>query len=167
MVVTFVVLALVYRDRGYMMSFSLLFYMIIMMFLIQSVPIVTLTLYGVIGLIASFMFATLCEVIIANNIQKEFALGKKIHTCFKTGFKASMLPIMDISIGTLIVSLALVLFGMGPIASLATVVFLGSFVCAFMAFVITRPMLDLYLPLNSKNNKHLNLTREESVDELK
>ena len=78
-----------------------------------------------------------------------------------------MLPIMDISIGTLIVSLALVLFGMGPIASLATVIFLGSFVCAFMAFVITRPMLDLYLPLNSKNNKHLNLTREESVDELK
>ncbi len=166
-IVTFAVLIVVYRDRGYMMSLSLLFYLIIMMFLLQSVPIVTLTLYGVIGLIVSFMFATLCQVIIANNIQKEYAMGKKIHTCFKTGFKASMLPIMDISIATCIVSLALLLLGMGMVKGLATVIFLGSFVCAFMSFVITRPMLNLYLPLNSKNNKSLNLTREESVDELK
>ena len=34
-----------------------------MMFLLQSVPIVTLNLYGVVGLIISFMIATLCQVL--------------------------------------------------------------------------------------------------------
>lgn len=165
--VTFVTLVIIYRDRGYMMSLSLLLYMIIMMFLLQSVPIVTLNLYGVIGLIFSFMMATLCQVIIANNIQKEYAQGKKIHTCFKTGFKSSAFTIMDICIASCVTTFALVLFAIGAVKSLATVIFIGSFVCAFVSFVVTRSILNLYLPLNSTNNKHLNLTREESVDELK
>lgn len=163
----FVIMYVVYRDFGLIANLSLIIYAILMLFFLQAIPFVQLTLSGIAGIILSLGMAVDANIIIFERMKDEYKLGKKIPTCVEAGFKKGLITILDSNITTLIACLVLYIFGSGTIKSFAITLAIGILISMFTALVLTRIFCKWYLHLNSKNPKKLNFKREATVDEIK
>lgn len=163
----FVVMFVLYGELGLIADLVLALYTILLFFFLQAVPFIQLTLPGIAGIILSLGMTVGGNVIICERIKEEYRLGKKIPAAFKSGFKRSIPAIVDSNVITLIASIVLMLLGTGPIKGFAAVLLTGIGISLFTSLVITRSLINLYLPLNSTNAKKLRLSREDNVDELK
>ncbi len=155
-----------YRMMGVMASIALCFYIILMLFFLQALPFVQLTLAGIAGIILSIGMAIDGNIIIFERIKEEYATGKRINQSIRSGFKKSLTAILDSNITTIVVSLILILLGTGSIRGFAVTLLIGTVLSMFTALVVTRGLLSTYYPLNSNKAKPYNLKREEDVIEL-
>lgn len=163
----FIIMYIRYKDFGLIANLSLTIYIILMLFFLQAIPLVQLTLAGIAGIILSLGMAVDANIVIFERMRDEYSLGKKIPTCVENGFKRGLTTILDSNITTLIACLVLYIFGTGTIQSFAITLALGILISMFTALVLTRVFCKWYLHLNSKNPKKLNFKREDTVDEIK
>jgi len=163
----FIIMYVVYRDFGLIANLSLVIYTILMLFFLQAIPFVQLTLSGIAGIILSLGMAVDANIIIFERMKDEYKLGKKIPTCVEAGFKKGLITILDSNITTLIACLVLYIFGSGTIKSFAITLAIGILISMFTTLVLTRIFCKWYLRINSKNPKKLNFKREVTVDEIK
>ena len=155
-----------YRMMGVMASLALAFYVILMLFFLQAIPIVQLTLAGIAGIILSIGMAIDGNIIIFERIKEEYASGKRIEPSVKAGFKKAFSAIMDSNITTIVVALVLALLGTGSIQGFAITLLIGVVLSMFTSLVVTRGFLNMYYPLNSTKAKLYSLKREDTVVEL-
>lgn len=160
-----VVMIVIYRDLGLISSIVLAIYATIMIFLLQAIPLVQLTLPGIAGIILSIGMALDGSVIIFERVKEEYALGKKIPTAFNVGYKRSVNAILDGNITTIIAAFVLLLLGTGSVKGFAIVLLIGILVSLFTTLVIQKWIMNMYLAFNSSKPKRLNLTREEATNE--
>ena len=158
-------MAVIYGAFGVIADIALLFYFILMIFFLQAIPLVQLTLPGIAGIILSLGMAVDGNVIMFERIKDEYRTGKRIPASVQAGFKKSLPSIIDANITTLIVAVVLAIFGTGAIQGLAITLMIGIVLGMFTSIVISRSLIKLYLPLNSNKPKLYRLTREEAVDE--
>ncbi len=163
----FIIMYVRYKDFGLIANLSLIIYIILMLFFLQAIPLVQLTLAGIGGIILSLGMAVDANIVIFERMRDEYKLGKKIPTCVENGFKKGLVTILDSNITTLIACLVLYIFGTGTIQSFAITLALGILISMFTALVLTKVFCKWYLHLNSKNPKKLNFKREDTVDEIK
>ena len=166
LLIIFILMIALYRHLGLIASLVLLIYTFILLFLLQAVPLVQLTLPGIAGIILSIGMAIDGNIIIYQRIKEEYASGKKIPAAFKTGYRKSISAIVDGQVTTIIAAVVLALLGTGPIKGFAIVLLIGIAVSLFTSLVVTRSLLNHYLPLNSTNPKKLALKREGNTNEL-
>ena len=166
LVLIFIFMALVYRTMGLMASISLIFYTILVLFLLQAIPLVQLTLPGIAGIILSLGMAVDANVIIFERIKDEYKYGKRIPASVKGGFKRATTAILDSNITTLMVCVVLYLLGTGAIKGFAITLFIGVLVSMFTAIFVTRWLLNICVAFNSSKPQHYNLYREEGVNEV-
>lgn len=155
-----------YRMMGVMASIALCFYVILMLFFLQALPFVQLTLAGIAGIILSIGMAIDGNIIIFERIKEEYATGKRISQSIRGGFKKSLSAILDSNITTIVVSLILILLGTGSIRGFAITLLIGVVLSMFTSLVVTKGLLTTYYPLNSSKPQHYNLKREDDVVEL-
>lgn len=155
-----------YGDFGLLADFALVFYMILMLFFLQAIPFVQLTLPGIAGIILSLGMAVDGNVIIFERIKEEYAKGKKMHIAVKSGFKRAFWPIFDSNITTIITSIILYILGTAAIKGFAITLFLGIVLSMFTSLVITRFLVKSYLPLNSTKPYKARLYRDKDVVEI-
>lgn len=155
-----------YRMMGAMATLALCFYVILMLFFLQAIPLVQLTLAGIAGIILSIGMAIDGNIIIFERIKEEYASGKRIEPSIRAGFKKAFSAIMDSNITTIVVALVLALLGTGSIQGFAITLLIGVVLSMFSSLVITRSLLNMYYPLNSTNAKKYSLKREDNVVEL-
>lgn len=153
-----------YRMMGLLSSFALCFYVIIVLFLLMSIPYVQLTLEGIAGIILSIGMAIDANIIIFERIKEEYSSGKRLDLSIKTGFKRGMPAIIDSNITTFIACIILMIFGTGSIQGFAITLFIGVAVSMFSALVITRGLLNMYYPLNNTRPQYYALKREVSAN---
>ena len=149
-----------YGDLGLLANLSLLVYMILMMFFLQAIPFIQLTLPGIAGIILSLGMAVDGNVIIFERIREEYASSKKIPLATKAGFKKAFWPIFDSNITTIVTSLILYFLGTAAIKGFAITLLLGILLSMFTSLVVTRFFVKWYLPLNSTKAKRLHLKGE-------
>ncbi|MBR1925294.1 MAG: protein translocase subunit SecD [Clostridia bacterium] len=149
-----------YRMMGLLSSFALCFYIIIVMFLLQAIPYVQLTLEGIAGIILSIGMAIDANIIIFERIKEEYKQGKRLNLAINTGFKKGMPAIIDSNITTFIACVILMIFGTSSIQGFAITLFIGVAVSMFTSLVITRGLLNMYYPLNSTKPRYYALKRE-------
>lgn len=166
LVLIFVIMYVRYKDFGLIANFSLIIYAILMLFFLQAIPFVQLSLAGIAGIILSLGMAVDANIVIFERMRDEYKVGKKIPTAVQNGFKKGLVTILDSNITTLIACLVLYVFGTGTIQSFAITLALGILLSMFTALVLTRIFCKWYLNLNSKNPKKLNFKREASLDEI-
>ena len=164
--IIFLIMILIYRELGVIASICIMFYSVIMIFLLQAIPLVQLTLPGIAGIVLSIGMAVDGSVIIFERIKEEYALGKKIPTAFNTGYKRSISAILDGNITTIIAAFVLLLLGTGTVKGFAVVLLIGILVSLITTLLLQKCLLDMYLAFNSTKPKRLSLTREEVVDGL-
>lgn len=162
----FIFMAVMYRTFGLMADIALMFYVILVLFFLQAIPLVQLTLPGIAGIILSLGMAVDANVIIFERIKDEYRHGKRIPASVKGGFKRSTTAILDSNITTLMVCIVLYILGTGAIKGFAITLFIGIVVSMFTAIFVTRWLINICLAFNSSKEEYYNLYREEGVNEV-
>ncbi len=159
-----IIMAWRYGLFGVLADVALVIYMILMLFFLQAIPFVQLTLPGIAGIILSLGMAVDGNVIIFERIREEYASGKRIPYAVKSGFKKAFWPIFDSNITTIVTSIILYILGTAAIKGFAITLLLGIVLSMFTTLVVTRFLVKWYLPINSTNPKPLRLYRKEGVE---
>lgn len=154
------ILWLRYGDFGFLASFALVMYTILMLFFLQAISFVQLTLPGLAGIILSIGMAVDGTVIIFEKVREEYRSGKKIPLSVKIGFKRAFWPIFDSNITTIITALVLYILGTASIQGFAITLLIGIVLSMFMNLVILRFLVKWYLPFNSVKAKKLHLPKQ-------
>ncbi|MGV1098640.1 protein translocase subunit SecD [Thiovibrio sp. JS02] len=103
----------------------------------------TLTLPGIAGIILSIGMAVDANVLIFERMREEFALGKSVKSGVEAGYSLALSTIVDAQVTTLITSLALFLFGTGPIKGFAITLCLGIIFNLFTTLFGTKLVYDV------------------------
>ena len=154
------ILWLRYGDFGFLASFALVMYTILMLFFLQAISFVQLTLPGLAGIILSIGMAVDGTVIIFERVREEYRSGKKIPLSVKIGFKRAFWPIFDSNITTIITALVLYILGTASIQGFAITLLIGIVLSMFMNLVILRFLVKWSLPFNSVKAKKLHLPKQ-------
>lgn len=154
------ILILRYGDFGALASFALIIYMILMLFFLQAISFVQLTLPGLAGIILSIGMAVDGTVIIFEKFREEYRSGKKIPLASKIGFKRAFWPIFDSNITTIITAVVLYILGTASIQGFAITLLIGIVLSMFMNLVILRVFVKWYLPINSIKANRLRLPKQ-------
>jgi len=155
-----------YGRLGLLADYALIIYMILMVFFLQAIPFVQLTLPGIAGIILSLGMAVDGNVIIFERIREEYATGKKIPLAVKGGFKKAFWPIFDSNITTIITSIILYILGTSSIKGFAITLLLGILLSMFSTLVMTRILVKWSLPFNANKPNKFHLYRDKNVKEI-
>ena len=160
LVLIMLILILRYGDFGALASFALVIYMVLMLFFLQAISFVQLTLPGLAGIILSIGMAVDGTIIIFEKFREEYRSGKKIPLASKIGFKRAFWPIFDSNITTIITAIVLYILGTASIQGFAITLLIGIVLSMFMNLVILRVFVKWYLPINSIKAKRLRLPKQ-------
>lgn len=149
-----------YGDFGLLAALALVVYMILMLFFLQAISFVQLTLPGLAGIILSIGMAVDGTVIIFERFREEYRSGKRIPLSVKTGFKRAFWPIFDSNITTIMTAIVLYILGTASIQGFAITLLIGIVLSMFMNLVVLRFFVKWYLPLNSVKAKKLHLPKQ-------
>lgn len=134
-------LILWYRLPGVIASISLAFYLIIMLFLFKSIPVV-LTASGIAGLILSIGMAVDANVLIFERIKEELKKGLNLFEAIKEGNKRAWPSIRDGNLSSLISAIVLYwLSGTAVVQGFSLVFAIGILVSMLSAVLISRILL--------------------------
>ena len=172
----FVFLAVIYRGMGLAADVALCVYIVLLLWFSALLPWVQLTLPGIAGLLLSIGMAVDGNVIIFERIREEYrGTSKPIKSAVKAGFKRSIAAIIDGNVTTLIGAIVLWAVGSAAIQGFAVTLFIGIILSMVTSLLITRLVLNAFLPLTAKldkkhkglNEKLYGLKRSASVEEGK
>ena len=156
----FLIMWLRYGDFGFLASFALVIYIVLMLFFLQAISFVQLTLPGLAGIVLSIGMAVDGAVIIFEKVREDYRSGKKIPMACKNGFKRAFWPIFDSNITTIFTSLILYILGTSSIQGFAITLLIGIVLSMFMNLVVLRFFVKWYLPFNSVKAKPLHLPKQ-------
>jgi SecD/SecF fusion protein len=101
-----------------------------------------LTLPGIAGLVLTMGIAVDINVVIYERIREELRMGKTIVHSIQEGFKHSLSAVIDANVTTLLSSMVMAYFGLGPIKGFAVVLIIGILFSMITAILITRFLID-------------------------
>lgn len=111
---------------------------------ILSVMQATLTLPGMAAIALALGMAIDANVLINERIREELRAGNSPQNAILQGFERAWATILDSNVTTLIVGLALLVFGSGPIKAFAIVHCLGILTSIFSAVFVSRGVVNLW-----------------------
>jgi len=128
----------------------------------------TLTLPGIAGIVLSIGMAVDSNILIFERMREEYDLGKSVRSSVDGGFSQALSTIVDSQVTTLITSMALFMFGTGPIKGFAITLTLGILFNLFTALYCSRFMFDILHHLRFlKKLTFLRFTRKPNLDYMK
>ena len=133
-------LILWYRAPGLVAVLSLVIYVILMLALFKLIPVV-LTAAGIAGFILSIGLAVDANILIAERVKEEIAVGKGAEEAIREGFSRAWLAIRDSNIAHVIAAVILFWMGTSLIKGFALVFGLGVVVSLFSAITVSRTFL--------------------------
>jgi protein-export membrane protein SecD len=102
----------------------------------------TLTLPGIAGIVLSIGMAVDANVLIFERMREELRLGKSPRAAIDAGFTRAWSAILDGNVTTLIATVMLFHFGMGPIKGFAVTLSLGLLANLFTAVFVCKVVFD-------------------------
>ena len=156
------IMIIIYRLPGVVSTISLLIYTSLLLLIIANSG-TTLTLSGIAGLILSIGMAVDGNVIIYERLKEE--LDKKVayKKAFEKSFKNATSTIVDGNITSLIVALVLYILGSGMVKGFGIVLAIGIVLSLISSLLITRFVLNQFMPLANKGTFLFGLKKEKEV----
>jgi preprotein translocase subunit SecD len=144
-----VFMILFYRLPGLVAVFALAFYVILMLFVFKSLPVV-LTAAGIAGFILSLGMAVDANVLIFERIKEELNFGNNTYDAVQEGAKRAWLSIRDGNLSSLISAAVLYwLSDAAVVQGFALVFGIGILISMFTALTLSKTLL---LSFSSKTN---------------
>jgi preprotein translocase subunit SecD len=117
----------------------------------------TLTLPGIAGIILTIGMAVDSNVLIFERIREEMRSGKTIPSSIEQGFAHAFVTIIDTHVTTIVSSLFLYVFGVGPIRGFAVTLVLGLLVNLFSAVYVSRTIFIWLLSRKGRRVESLSI----------
>ena len=155
-----------YREFGLMITLSLLLFVGLILFLLQTIPVYEISVAGMAGILLAVVLFAASHIIIFERIKREYAMGKKIPAAVKFAFKRSTALIIDISVLLMIVGVLCFFIGTGALKTFAIAILVGSALSLLISVLVTKLLTKSYLAFNKTNEKRVNLKREDGIDEI-
>lgn len=153
-----------YKQIGLMAMFNMLFYIVLGLFFLQSVPLVHINLSGIFAIVLAYVFAVVALTNILENAKGEYAKGKKLHTSLRQGINSSLVSTITINVMLALAGIVCALMPNMAIQSFGIVTMVLSLLNIFCSQALMRLMIKLYLPFNSEDGKKCNFTKEEGLN---
>lgn len=163
LVVLFIVAyALLYKGYAIVAGLSLLAFILLETLMMIAVPGIILSIGGVVGIAFSTVLTAICLALTANAIKSELAKTEKtVKAGVKSGYKASVIAIVNIFVTLGIASLCLFFFNIGVLKSFATTFGIGCVVGIISALVFAKMFASLVMPIANYSEKFLGIKRVE------
>jgi SecD/SecF fusion protein len=141
---------------------------ILLLFAGLAVLNATLTLPGIAGIILSIGMAVDANVLIFERMREEYGLGKSVRSSIEGGYSNAFSTIVDSQVTTLITSVALFIFGTGPIKGFAITLTLGIIFNLFASLFFSRLMFDTINAVKPmKRLNFMRFTKKPNLDYMK
>ncbi len=108
------------------------------------------TLPAMAGILLTLAMAVDANVIINERVREEVARGKGLRLAVDEGYSHSYSAIIDGNLTTMVVGIALMIFGLGPIQGFGRVLVYGLFTSMFTAVLVSRVTFDWWFDKNWK-----------------
>lgn len=165
--VLMVLYIVLYRGLGVIASLATLLFIMFETWLMLGVPGITLTLGGVIGIIASTIICALGMIVLAQRIKDEYANSQKtVKAAVDKGFRTSLVPTINVHVIAGVVALLVLAFASGALKNFAVTFGIGVAVSLICALVFTRMFTALIMPLVKNKEKFLRFKRADAVNEI-
>jgi preprotein translocase subunit SecD len=103
----------------------------------------TLTLPGIAAIALALGMAIDSNVLINERVREELRNGSTPQAAITAGYERAWATILDSNVTTLIVGVALLIFGSGPVRGFAVVHCLGILTSLFSSVIISRAVVNL------------------------
>ena len=152
----------VYRIPGLAASLALCLYVTVMIICLNLFN-VTLTLYGVAGIILSIGMAVDANVIVFTRISEERGTGKTVRSSIKKGFEKALSAIVDGNVTTLIAAAVLYFLGSGTIKGFAQTLAIGIILSMVTALFVTKFILNALYNTGLDHEKFYGVKKEGKI----
>lgn len=151
-----VLMVVKYRDMGWLSAFAMMFFAVIGLFLLQSIPAVHINYAGAIGMMLGYLLMADSLLSILESAKRHYQADTKLYIAFKLAFKESLVRIFVNN--TLFALLGFVCMFMPSLAiqSFGWVSFVLPFVSVFVSLALMRLFVSMYLALNNEDGKKCN-----------
>ncbi|HOK41226.1 MAG TPA: protein translocase subunit SecD [bacterium] len=131
-----------YSFAGFIADLALIFNLIILMAAMAMLG-ATLTLPGIAGIILTIGMAVDANIIVYERIKEELRNGQSIKNAIEQGYSRAFVAIFDANLTTILTSIVLYQFGIGPIKGFAVTLTIGILANMFTALFFTRTLYNL------------------------
>lgn len=145
-----------YRDMGLVGMFAMLFYVVIGLFLLQSIPTVHLNFAGVIGLMLAYLLMADSLLSIIENAKRHYQADTKLYIAFKLAFKESLVRIFVNNTLFALLGFVCMFMPSASIQSFGWITFVLPFVSVFVSLVLMRLFVAMYLAINNEDGTKCN-----------
>ncbi|MDE7298502.1 MAG: protein translocase subunit SecD [Lachnospiraceae bacterium] len=149
----------VYRVPGVAASLALCLYVTVIIICLNLFN-VTLTLYGIAGIILSIGMAVDANVVIFTRIREEIGTGKTVRSSIKLGFEKALSAIIDGNVTTLIAAAVLYFLGSGTIKGFAQTLAIGIVLSMGTALFVTKFILRAFYDAGLDKEKFYGIKKE-------
>lgn len=150
-----------FGELGLVADLSILIGAVVSIFLLQSLPMVTMSIAGIVGAIFGFGIMGICHAMYLQKMKNEFYYLKRLPLSAKTAFKKSWLKILDICSITFIGGVVLGIWNIPFVSTFGIGLAVLAFVTLFMSVVVFKDFITWYININSKNYKKVKFTKGE------
>lgn len=154
-----------FKQLGLVTSLSCLFALMVSV-VISAIFDLQMTVFGWLGFMLGYALTYALHLYYLGCIKSEYAKGKKFVVSFTSGYKAALFRMLDVILvttGTLIIlvfvpSSAIKMFTFNMLMTIPS--------CAFTTLYLNKIVANNYTAFNFKNEKKVNFTREDIIDEI-
>lgn len=150
-----------YKQIGLMASFNMLFYIVLGLFFLQSIPLIHINLSGIFAIIISYILAVTGLMTTLEKAKHNYATGKKLHVSLRQGINSTLSYSLITNIMIILAGIVCALMPNMAIQSFGLVSLVLGFINLFCSQALMRLMIKLYLAINPYNGAKCRFVKAE------
>ena len=152
----FVFMVVKYKHMGWLTNFAMLFFIVISLFLLQSIPTIHMNFGGFIGFVICLFFAMDSILAILETAKKHYQEDTKLHIAFKMSLKENFVRTFINNCLLIVAGFICMFIPSLAVKSFGWVAFIMPMVSLFVSVALMRLFIKMYLALNSEDGKKCN-----------
>ncbi len=152
----FVFLILKYRHMGWIACFNLLFFVVLGLFFLQSIPLVHINFAGILAMLVCFVLAVDGLISMLEKTKQNYKAGTPLHISFRESQKSTLFKSLFLNALELVAGFICLFMPVASIQSFGWVALVLSIVSTFTNLALMRLFVKMYLALNNEDGKKCN-----------
>lgn len=155
-VMAFAFLIVRYKNLGILACFNMMFFIVLGLFFLQSIPLVHINLAGIIAMLVCFILAVDGLLSMFEKAKNHYQNGTMLYIAFREAQKETLFKTLFLNALVLIVGFICIFMPISSIQSFGWVALVLSLVSTFTNLVLMRLFVKMYLAINNENGKKCN-----------
>lgn len=162
------ILVMIYRYNhlGLMAMLSALAFLVLDLFLLQTISSVIFTMGSVFAMLIVFFLMFEGQIVIFEKFREEYKTGMKIPLAMRGAFKKATMHIVDANVIVAAMGIALTFFGSNVLKSIGFILLVGSLLGMFVNLVVSKLLCMWYVTINPTKYNCYNLKKIKKEDDV-